>query len=103
MYKFFNLTAFHAKSKGNPPDLIISEIRLDEISGIKSMEIIKKELILIKFIIINGLYDHTTANTVKSLGGVDYILQPFDVATLISSIKKALTAPDLAWPITLRT
>lgn len=79
-------------SKLNPPDLILLDIKMPNISGFEVCKIIKNDETLkdIPIIFISALDD--TQSKVKALneGGVDYITKPFEKEEVIARVKTQL-------------
>ena len=75
----------------NPPDLIVLDIRLADMSGIEVLEEIRKtneELPVIMCTAVRGLKDDFTIWDSKVS---DYITKPVDLEDLKAKIKKALS------------
>ncbi len=85
-----NGTGAFNKIKRTSPDLVLLDIKLPDINGMKILERIKKTDKDLIVIMITG-YGHIN-ETVKAmkLGAFDYITKPFDNRELIIRIKKAL-------------
>lgn len=79
-------------SKLNPPDLILLDIKMPNMSGFDVCKILKKDETLkdIPIIFISALDD--TQSKVKALneGGVDYITKPFEKEEVIARVKTQL-------------
>jgi len=79
-------------SKLNPPDLILLDIKMPNMSGFEVCKILKKDETLkdIPIIFISALDD--TQSKVKALneGGVDYITKPFEKEEVIARVKTQL-------------
>ena len=90
-----NGTGAFNKIKRTSPDLVLLDIKLPDINGMKILERIKKTDKDLIVIMITG-YGHIN-ETVKAmkLGAFDYITKPFDNRELIIRIKKALQAQYL--------
>jgi len=85
-----NGTGAFNKIKRTSPDLVLLDIKLPDMDGMKILERIKKTDKDLIVIMITG-YGHIN-ETVKAmkLGAFDYITKPFDNRELIIRIKKAL-------------
>jgi DNA-binding NtrC family response regulator len=82
--------------KRSSPNLVLLDIKLPDIDGIKILEEIKrinKDLIVIMITGYGGINEAVTA---MKLGAFDYITKPFDNRELIIRIKKALQTQDLS-------
>ena len=77
-------------------DLVISDLVMLQMDGLKLLNKAKEIYPYIPFIIITGF--GTIPSTVKAIkdGAYDYITKPFDNAGLISTVKKALEYRSLA-------
>ncbi|MBO4902703.1 MAG: response regulator [Lachnospiraceae bacterium] len=75
--------------KENEVDLILTDIRMPELSGLDLMEQVKEEHISdAYFIIMSGYDDFGYAQKALRMGCVDYLLKPVDGAELIEILKK---------------
>lgn len=86
----------YEKIKKTSFDLVISDIRMPEENGIAFMKRIKNELFTkagrdIPFIFITGYASEDAPIEALKLGAKDYILKPFDLDELMSSVKKYLS------------
>jgi len=90
-----NGTGAFNEIKKTSPDLVLLDIKLPDMNGMKILERIKKTDKDLIVIMITG-YGHIN-ETVKAmkLGAFDYITKPFDNRELIIRIKKALQAQYL--------
>ena len=71
-------------------DLIISDIKMPEIDGIKFMKTVFKEFWQIPFIFITAFADVDSAVHAMREGAVDYISKPFEEERIFLSVEKAL-------------
>jgi two-component system nitrogen regulation response regulator GlnG len=75
--------------KDKVPDVIISDIRMPNMSGIDMLDKMKREYPSIPIIIMTAFSDlETTVNSLKK-GAYDYITKPFDINEVITLIEKA--------------
>ena len=73
----------------NEVDLILTDIRMPECSGLDLMEQVKeRELSDADFIIMSGYDDFGYAQKALRMGCVDYLLKPVDGAELIEILRK---------------
>ena len=81
--------------KEEPFDIVITDIKMPELSGIELLEIIRKEYPEITVIVITGYSTVETAVEAMKLGAFDYLPKPFtsDQVTLV--IKKAVERKNL--------
>ena len=75
--------------KSNPPDILILDIHLPNISGIEILKMTRKEFPTIQVIMITGYTDIKEAVEIMKLGAFDYLAKPFFQAELYDKIKKA--------------
>jgi two-component system response regulator YesN len=76
------------------PDLIITDIRMPKMDGIKLMSAIAEEQgeARPRIIVLSGYDDFSYAQKAIKYGAVSYILKPIDRQELISAVSKALNA-----------
>jgi len=81
--------------KEEPFDIVITDIKMPELSGIELLEIIRKEYPEITVIVITGYSTVETAVEAMKLGAFDYLPKPFtsDQVTLV--IKRAVERKNL--------
>lgn len=71
-------------------DLIITDIRMPY-SGIKLVEDLRKKLKLaIPFIMISGEYPDSLAEMCMKWGGAGYLVKPFQISELMTTVDKIL-------------
>jgi len=71
-------------------NLVILDIRMPKMDGIKVLEQIKQEDQNIEVIMVTASKDLNIAIETMKLGAYDYVVKPFDVKELIALIEKAL-------------
>lgn len=74
-------------SENFPPDIVIMDIKLPEMDGIKAATIIKRKIPKVKIVILTAYSEFEYAKESVKLGAVDYILKPIDE----KSLKKLIT------------
>jgi DNA-binding response OmpR family regulator len=74
------------------PDLIISDIKLNEMDGFSMLENIRadKKNKAVPFICLTALDDSISEQRATSLGAAAYMTKPFDVDDLVKLVKKIL-------------
>jgi len=87
--------------KENEVELIISDIKMPEISGIKLLETVKKEFPDIDIILITAFGDIQNAIEAIKKGASDYILKPLNYEELKNSIEKISQIRHLKYLVTL--
>ena len=78
-----------------PFDIVITDIKMPELSGIELLEIIRKEYPEITVIVITGYSTVETAVEAMKLGAFDYLPKPFTSDRVILVIKKAVERKNL--------
>lgn len=81
--------------KEEPFDIVITDIKMPELSGIELLEIIRKEYPEITVIVITGYSTVETAVEAMKLGAFDYLPKPFTSDQVILVIKKAVERKNL--------
>ena len=69
---------------------LIADIRMPEMDGLQLMREIARRGVGLPIIFITGYGDVTIAVEAMKAGAMDFIEKPFDQATLLDSVKKAL-------------
>src|SRR5687767_5940576 len=77
-----------------PPDLILSDFRLEDMDGSVLLQKIKSKYPSLPVIIITGYSDIKTAVTVMKSGAFDYIVKPLLPDEILATIQKALSAQE---------
>lgn len=70
------------------PDIIISDIRLPELSGVKLLKELRERNIKCEFILISAYSDFDYAQEGIRYGAFDYILKPIDEDTLEETLQR---------------
>ncbi len=80
----------------HPFDLVISDIRMEEMDGVELLRRIKKiQKHEVPVIMITGAPSLDTAQSCIKAGAYDYIIKPFDKETLLNTVKRALEKKEL--------
>jgi len=78
-----------ALSRTDPPDVMLLDLRMPGMSGIKALQTIKQFNPSIEVIMLTGLGpSQESAEGMKS-GAFDYIMKPVDIESLVEKIDKA--------------
>lgn len=77
-----------------PPDLVLSDFRLEDMDGSVLLKKIKNKFPSLPVIIITGYSDIKTAVTVMKSGAFDYVVKPLLPDEILATIQKALTAQE---------
>jgi DNA-binding NarL/FixJ family response regulator len=70
-------------------DLVLTDIKMDDISGVKLLENIKEKYLDVLIVLMTGYASINTAIIALRLGASDYILKPCTKKKILSSIKNA--------------
>ncbi len=70
-------------------DLVLTDIRMPVIDGLKLVEILSEKVPQMEYIIISSYADFEYARKAMRFGARDYLLKPVDTDTLISAVCKA--------------
>ena len=73
----------------NPYDIIVTDLKMPELSGIELIKLIKQKTDITEFIIITGYASVDTAIEAVKIGAFDYIVKPFRMEELKVAIKNA--------------
>jgi len=77
------------------PDLVILDLKLPDINGIKVLRRLQRMNKNMEVIIVTGYGTMKTARVAMRLGAYDYITKPFDIHYIRTLIKDALSSgPD---------
>jgi len=60
----------------DPPDIIITDIRMPEVGGLELIETVSKKKPNIKFLVLSGYETYDYIRSAFKLGAVDYLLKP---------------------------
>src|SRR6202035_5544965 len=76
--------------KRNSPDLVLSDMVMPEMDGLKLLEWIRNRDKDIPVIMVTAMHDLSTALDAIRCGAYDYILKPFEKDQLFLSVRRAL-------------
>lgn len=79
-------------------DLLITDIRMPELSGLELLERIDAMDLTIKTIILSAHADFAYAQSAMAHGAIDYLLKPVDETCLIAALKRVGTKLDREQP-----
>lgn len=79
----------------NSYDLVICDITMPEVSGIRVLEYVKQTFEIVPVIMLTGLTDINIAIDVMKKGAFDYLMKPIKKDDLMNIIGKALVHRDL--------
>ncbi len=69
------------------PDIIITDIKMPFMDGLELSRLVKKEMPLVKIIILSGYDDFAYAKEAISIGITDYLLKPIAGAELLKAVR----------------
>ncbi len=75
--------------KDQHPDILLTDIRMPKLDGLKLIEAAIKEIASIKTILLTGYQDFNYAHTAIKLGAYGYVLKPSDPDEIIEIVLKA--------------
>lgn len=73
-----------------PFDLVISDIRMPEVTGLQLLDQLQSAFPALPVIMITAVADLDTAVDAMKQGAADYITKPFDLSKVVSSVRNAL-------------
>lgn len=73
----------------NPPDIVITDIRMPEMDGLRLAALLQEEFPQIKVIILTGFADFSYAQQAIRCQVVDFVLKPTRAEKMIEAVKKA--------------
>ena len=79
--------ALEIVSKENP-DLVLLDIRMEEITGVETLKELRKTNQTTKVIMVSGVEDEETIKETKTLGVIGYIHKPF----ILEELEKVVMA-----------
>jgi len=79
-----------------PPDLIISDIKMPGLSGIDLIRAVHRDRPGLPVILITAEGSEHIAQQALRAGAADYFIKPFDLDELLHSVERALARPDAA-------
>jgi DNA-binding NtrC family response regulator len=86
---FSGIEALNRLENNDVFDIVVLDIKMPGLDGIKTLEIIKKEHPLLEVIMLTGHADVHSAIEALKIGAFDYLTKPYDLNDLISKAKLA--------------
>ncbi len=77
-------------AKSKKPDIILTDIKMPDMSGLDMIKTIKDQIPSMSFIVLSGYDDFNWAKRAIQYGVVDYLLKPLDFQQLDLAIEKAI-------------
>jgi nitrogen regulation protein NR(I) len=78
--------------RGSVPDLVIMDVRLPGMDGLTAFQAMHEVEPKLPVIVMTAYGSTDTAIEATKLGAFDYVLKPFDIPEMLSTIEKALEA-----------
>ncbi|MGB6066002.1 MAG: sigma-54 dependent transcriptional regulator [Desulfomonilaceae bacterium] len=78
--------------RGGVPDLVIMDVRLPGMNGLETFQVMHEIEPKLPVIIMTAYGTTDTAIEATKLGAFDYVLKPFEIPEMLSTIEKALEA-----------
>jgi len=72
------------------PDIVISDIHMDEMSGIDILKVASEKYPNIKFILLTGIYEFNNAYSAIKYNVVDLVLKPTTSSKIMQVVKQAI-------------
>jgi len=76
--------------KTSRPRIVVLDIRMPGMSGLEVLEIIRKENLADKIIMLTGVDELKIARDSLELGANDFLTKPYDIRTLLACIDRVL-------------
>lgn len=73
------------------PELIITDVVMDDFTGIDLMEYLKGQELPAKVIVVSGYNEYSYIRSTLQNGGIDYLLKPIDGSQLNAALEKAIS------------
>jgi len=77
------------------PDLVVADVQMPEMDGLALLEAIKEQAPDLQVILITAYSTTDKAIEAMKLGAYDYLLKPFDNASLLARIREAIRAREM--------
>lgn len=75
----------------NTPDIVLSDISMEPMTGLELCSVMAEEYPQIKFILLTGYYNFNDAYQAIKFGVVEFLLKPTSPTQIASAIKRAIT------------
>ncbi len=82
--------------RATKPDIVITDIRMPEMSGLQMAEMAQAEGFQVAFIFLTGYDDFKYVRQALRLRAVDYLLKPIDEEELVNVISEIVTAKNVS-------
>jgi DNA-binding NtrC family response regulator len=79
--------------KEEKPDLVLLDVRMEEMTGVELLHKLKQEGIHSRVIMVTGIEDEATVKEAKDLGVINYIHKPLILHELERIVLKELMSP----------
>jgi len=88
---FSGMEALKRLEKNDTIDVVVLDVKMPDLDGIKTLEIIKKKHPLVEVFMLTGHATIHSAIEALKFGAFDYLMKPYDLNDLISKAKQAVT------------
>ncbi len=72
------------------PDLVVSDVRMPGASGLEMLQVVRRRVPDLPFLLVTAFADVRDAVTALKLGAVDYLAKPVDLDELVAGVRDAL-------------
>lgn len=73
-----------------PFDAVILDMQMPGMSGLEVLEVARQKYRQVAFLVVTGVTDPGVGITAMKQGAADYLLKPFELETVLASVKQAL-------------
>lgn len=74
------------KILSSPPDLIITDIKMDEIDGIQFLQVLSDNNVECPVLVLSGYNEYSLVRNALKTGAHDYLLKPVNTAKLLEAV-----------------
>jgi CheY-like chemotaxis protein len=82
--------------RGNPPDLVVSDVLMPDMTGPQLLEIVRAhpKWNYIPFLFVSASISLKTEGRIAALDNTYYLRKPFEIEELLDTVDRILEAPD---------
>lgn len=78
------------RCKNDPPDLLLTDIRMPRMSGVELIEGLRGHGITVPILILSGFADRQVIENLRAMGYPDFLEKPFEPEDLVIRIEEIL-------------